>query len=54
MIKQIEKDTMCYYCFGCNRLEILEFDGVKRCKDFLAARKNWQEEMRKELQKNGK
>lgn len=30
-MKQIDKNTKCYKCFGCNRLEDENFKGVYRC-----------------------
>lgn len=49
-MKQIKKNTLCYYCLGCNKLELIEFNEVMRCKNFTAGVENWQELLRKELQ----
>ena len=37
-MKQIEEDKICFYCFGCNRLEDENFNGVRNCKGFLAGK----------------
>lgn len=47
----LEKNKLCYYCLGCNRLEIKNFVGVKRCNNFEAGMDNWQEKWREELKK---
>lgn len=31
----MDKDTLCYSCLGCNRLEDDLFNGVRRC-DYFA------------------
>ncbi len=49
-MKQIKKNTLCKYCLGCNRLELYDFNGVMRCKDFVAGVDNLQERVRKKLQ----
>ena len=36
-------------CYGCNKLEIAEFKGVSRCKDFVSAVADYQEKIREEL-----
>lgn len=51
-MKQIEKDKLCYYCTGCNKLEIEQYDGVRNCKNFMPSREDWQEKW-KEALKNG-
>ena len=33
--KQLEKNVICYYCMGCNKLLIESFLGVKNCKGFV-------------------
>lgn len=53
-MKQIEKNTLCYYCLGCNKQESEEYKPVMRCKDFMAGTENWQEKLREELKKNVK
>lgn len=37
-MKQFDKDTLCYYCLGCNREEQENFNGVKNCNIFVAGR----------------
>lgn len=37
-MKQIGKDKLCYYCLGCNRLEIPDFLGIMSCKNFIAGK----------------
>lgn len=34
-MKQIDKQYICYTCYGCSRLEIEEFKGVCRCKNYI-------------------
>lgn len=51
-MKQIKKNTLCYYCLGCNRLELEAFNGILRCKNFGAGIENWQEKLREELKKD--
>ena len=50
---ELKKDKLCYYCYGCNKLEIAEFKGVSRCKDFVSAIVDYQEKIREELTKDG-
>lgn len=50
-MKQLKKDTLCYYCLGCNKQEEIDYKPVMRCKCFVAGIENWQELLRKELQK---
>lgn len=50
-MKQIKKNTLCYYCLGCNKQEDIDYKAVMRCKRFFAGIENWQELLRKELQK---
>ena len=51
-MKQIEKNTVCYYCYGCGKLEDENFNGFKSCKHFITAVADWQEKYRKELKKS--
>ena len=51
-MKQIKKNTLCYYCLGCNKQESEEYNPVMRCKRFAAAIENWQEKLREELKKS--
>lgn len=53
-MKQIEKNTLCYYCLGCNKLELEKFNRIMRCKDFVAGVENWQEKLREELKSSEK
>jgi len=50
-MKQIEKDKLCVYCFGCNRLEQEQFEGVRNCKNFIGAIADWENKLREELRK---
>lgn len=50
-MKQIKKNTLCYYCLGCNKLELVDFNGVMRCKGFCAGVEKWQEKLGEELKK---
>lgn len=51
-MKQIKKNTLCYYCLGCNKQESEEYKSVMRCKSFTAGKENWQEKLREELKRN--
>lgn len=52
-MKQLKKDTVCYYCLGCNRLEDENFNGVRNCKNMIQGITNWQEKIREEMKKRG-
>lgn len=51
-MKQIEKNTLCYYCLGCNKQEDTDYKPVMRCKGFVPGIENWQEKLREELKKS--
>lgn len=51
-MKQLSKDTLCYYCLGCNKLEDEKFEGVRNCKNFMPGIENWRELIEKELKKS--
>ena len=51
-MKQIKKNTLCYYCLGCNKQECAEYKPVIRCKNFIPGIENWQEKLREELKKS--
>lgn len=51
-MQQIKKNTLCYYCLGCNKQENEYYKPVIRCKDFMVGIENWQEELREELKKS--
>lgn len=53
-MKQIKKDTLCYYCLGCNKQESEDYKPVKRCNNFVSGYENWQERLREELKKSEK
>lgn len=36
-MKQLEDNKICKYCYGCNRLEVQDFEGVISCKYFVQA-----------------
>lgn len=48
-VKQIREDTLCKYCFGCNKLAICTFEGVRNCKDFIASDENWKDRYERSL-----
>ena len=35
MMKQIKQDKLCYSCYGCERLEQDNFNGVYRCENYI-------------------
>lgn len=51
-MKQLSKNTLCYYCLGCNKQENMDFKAIMRYKNFTAGTENWQEKLREELKKN--
>ena len=51
-MKQVEKNTICYYCLGCSKQENDDYKPVMRCKSFVAGIENWQEMLREELKKS--
>lgn len=51
-MKQIESNTLCYYCMGCNKQENTDYKPVMRCKGFVPGIENWQEKLREELKKD--
>lgn len=53
-MKQLEEDIICKYCYGCNRLELEEFNGVKGCQGFLPAYEDWEERYYKALKEKKK
>lgn len=50
-MKQISGEKICKWCLGCNRLEDEEFEGVMRCRGFLAGERGWEEKYEKEIRK---
>lgn len=50
-MKQIKKDTLCYYCLGCNKQENEDYKLVKRCNNFVSGYEDWQDKLREELKK---
>lgn len=50
-MKQIEKNTLCYYCLGCNKQEDTDYKPVMRCKNFAPDRPDWREKLERELRK---
>ena len=44
-------EGICQYCLGCKKLEILEFKGVHRCKNYVPSQIDWQEYYYEELKK---
>ena len=53
-MKQIERNTLCYYCLGCIKQESEDYKPVMRCKNFTAGIEKWQEKLREELKKSEK
>ena len=51
-MKQIKKNTLCYYCLGCSKQESEDYKTVIRCKNFIPGIENWQEKLREELKKS--
>jgi hypothetical protein len=51
-MKQIKKNTLCYYCLGCSKQENEDYKPAMRCKSFVAGIENWQEKLREELKKS--
>lgn len=48
-MKQIDNKKLCYYCLSCGKLENEDFNGIMRCKDFMAGVNNWQEKWKEAL-----
>ena len=48
-MKQLKDNTACKYCYGCNKLELEDFNGVKYCKGFLPAYIDWHKRYYKAL-----
>lgn len=42
-MKQIDKDRLCYTCYGCNRLENSDFNGTYRCLNYIKAERGTNE-----------
>ncbi len=51
-MKQVEKNTLCFYCLGCNKQENENYNPVIRCENFMAGIENWQGKLREELKKS--
>ena len=49
-MKQIGKNTLCYYCLGCKEESIKEEE--KPGKNFVPGIENWQDKLREELKKS--
>lgn len=45
-MKQIDNKKLCFYCLGCEKLSDENFNGVMRCKYFVAGMADWQEKWR--------
>lgn len=50
-MKQIDNKKLCFYCLGCNKLEEKNFDGIMRCKSFMAGYEDWQERWKEALRR---
>mgnify|MGYP005769243209 FL=1 len=51
-MKQIDNKKLCKVCLGCCKLEDENFNGVMRCKGFVAGQADWQEKWREALKKS--
>lgn len=49
----ISKDKLCYYCYGCNKMELEYFNGTRNCRNFTSVTEEWEKQWREELKKNG-
>lgn len=36
-MKEINEKTLCYTCYGCNRLELQWFMGINKCENYINA-----------------
>lgn len=43
------EQTLCEFCFGCNRLENKYFKGAKHCSNFIPAYPDWHEKYIKKI-----
>ena len=52
-MKQLEDNKICKYCYGCNKLEEQDFEGVSSCKYFIQATEldNYYKTLRKDKKK---
>lgn len=48
-MKQIDNKELCKYCLGCNKLEDENFNGVMRCKNFIAGQADWFEKWKEQM-----
>ena len=44
--KELEKNKICYFCLGCEKLAYEQFKGVNNCKNFIPGMENWYEKYR--------
>jgi len=51
-MKQFSDEKICKYCYGCNKLELENFEGFINCSNFLPADKKWQEKYYEALRRN--
>lgn len=51
-MKQIDKQYLCYTCYGCNRLELEDFKGVYRCKNYMKKERAKDEQIQKQESTN--
>ena len=51
-MKQIDNKKLCKVCLGCCKLKDENFNGVMRCKGFVAGQADWQEKWREALKKS--
>lgn len=48
-MKQLSDNKICKYCFGCNKLLLENFNGIKNYRGFEPAYEDWQEKYYKAL-----
>ena len=53
VMRQISNKKICFYCLGCNKLEDEEFEGLMRCENIIPSKRNWQDEWKKNLEREG-
>ena len=46
-MKQIKKNTLCYYCLGCNKQESEEYKPVMRCKKVCGSNRKLAREIKR-------
>lgn len=54
MMKQIDKQYLCYTCISCNRLELETFTDVYRCKNYIKKERVKDEIQFRNIRKSGR